>query len=84
MAIPESATVPGTSETASARKLTFLQNERRKAIQKAGRKGMSLRAIEREMGIHRATIKRYLDADGPPTRQSRAGPTTSSSDTMPA
>ena len=66
LAIPESATVPGTSETASARKLT------------------SLRAIEREMGIHRATIKRYLDAEGPPTRQSRAGPTTPSSDTMPA
>ena len=58
----------------SARKPTFLQRERWKAIQKARRKGMSLRAIERELGIHRGTIRRYLDAEGPPTRQSRAAP----------
>ena len=43
---------------------------------------MSLGAIERELGIHRATIKKYLDAEGPRTRQSQAGPTTSSSGTM--
>ena len=60
-----------------ARKPTFLQKERWKAIQKARRKGMSLRAIERELGIHRATIKEYMDAEGPPTRQDQAGPTTS-------
>ena len=65
----------------SARKPTFLQRERWKAIQKARRKGISLRAIERELGIHRSTIRRYLDAEGPPTRQSWAGPTASSSDT---
>ena len=68
----------------SARKPTFLQRERWKAIQKARRKGISLRAIERELGIHRSTIRRYLDAEGPPTRQSRAGPTASSSDTIAA
>ena len=39
------------------RKPTFLQKERWKAIQKARRKGMSLRAIQRELGIHRATIR---------------------------
>ena len=66
-----------------ARKPTFLHNERWKTIQKARRKGMSLRSIQREMGIHRGTIKKYLDAEGPPTRQSRAVPSTSSSDTMP-
>ena len=44
----------------------------RKAIQKARGKGMSLRAIERELGIHRATIKKYMDTESPPTRQSRA------------
>ena len=32
---------------------------------KARRKAMSLRAIQRELGIHRATIKNYMDADGP-------------------
>ena len=68
----------------SARKPTFLQKERWKAIRKARRKGMSLRAIERELGIHRGTIKRYLDAEGPPTRRPWAGPTTSSSDTIAA
>ena len=68
----------------SARKPTFLQRERWKAIQKARRKGISLRAIERELGIHRGTIRRYLDAEGPPTRQSRAAPTASSSDTIAA
>ena len=60
-----------TPATISPRKPTFLQKERWKAIQKARRKGMSLRAIERELGIHRATIKKYMDADGPPERRSR-------------
>ena len=52
-----------TPATVPPRKPTFLQKERWKAIQKAMRKGMSLRAIERELGIHRATIKKYMDAD---------------------
>ena len=68
----------------SARKPTFLQRERWKAIQKARRKGMSLRTIERELGIHRSTIRKYLDAEGPPTRQSKAAPTASASDTIAA
>ena len=71
-------------QATSARKPTFLQRERWKAIQKARRKGISLRAIERELGIHRSTTRKYLDAEGPPTRQSRAGPTASSSDTIAA
>ena len=68
----------------SGRKPTSLHKESWKAIQKARRKGISLRAIERELGIHRGTIRRYLDAEGPPTRQSRAAPTASSSDTIAA
>ncbi len=60
----------------------FLQKERWKAIQKAMRKGMSLRAIERELGIHRATINKYMDADGPPGRCSRPVLTASTSDTV--
>ncbi len=69
---------------ASARKPTFLQKERWKAIRKARRKEMSLRAIERELGIHRSTIKKYVDAEGPPTRQRRVVSSTSSSVTIPA
>ena len=79
--ITDSATTAGKLKATSPRKPTFLQRERWKAIQKARRKGMSLRAIERELGINRATLRNYLDAEGPPTRQSRAGPTTSSFDT---
>ena len=82
--ITGSAAAAGKPKAASPRKPTFLERERWKAIQKARRKGMSLRAIERELGIHRATARKYLDAEGPPTRRPWAGPTTSSSDTMAA
>ena len=70
------------AQTVSPRKPTFLQRERWKVIQKARRKGMSLRAIERDLGIHRGTVRKYLDSMGPPPRQPRAGATTSASDTM--
>ena len=82
--ITGSAAAAGKPKAASPRKPTFLERERWKAIQKARRQGMSLRAIERELGIHRATVRKYLDAEGPPTRRPWAGPTTSSSDTMAA
>ena len=77
-----SAATAGKPKATSPRKPTFLERERWKAIQKARRKGMSLRAIERELGIHRATVRKYLDAEGPATRQPQMGPATSSSDTM--
>ena len=73
-----------TPATISPREPTFLQKERWKAIQKARRKGMSLRAIERELGIHRATIKKYMDADGPPGRRSRPALSASNSVTVAA
>ena len=82
--ITDSSAAAGTSAAAPLRKPTFLQRERWKAIQKARRKGMSLRAIERTLGIHRATIKKYLDAEGPPSGRPRAGPATAASDTMAA
>ena len=66
------------------RKPTFLQKARWKAIQKEKRKGMSIRGIARELGIHRATVRRYLDADNPPARQSRIASTTPISDTIAA
>ena len=68
--------------TVAPRKPTFLQKERWKAVQKARRKGMSLRAIERELGIHRSTIRKYLEAGGPPRRQSRTVSISLTSDTM--
>ena len=76
------APAASTPATVSPRKSTFLQKERWKAIQKARRKGMSLRAIQRELGIHRATIKKYMDADGPPGRRSRPVLTASTSDSV--
>ena len=73
-----------TPATVPPRKPTLLQKERWKAIQKPMRKGMSLRAIERDLGIHRATIKKYTDADGPPGQRSRPAFTASSSDPVAA
>ena len=81
-AITDSAVPAGKPKAASPP--ATLERKRWKAIQKARRKGMSLRAIERELGIHRATVRKYLDADGPPTRRPGAGATPSSSDTMTA
>lgn len=70
--------------TVAPRKPTFLQKERWKAVQKARRNGMSLRAIERELGIHRATVRSYLEAGGPPSRKQRMVPNPQTSDTMAA
>jgi DNA-binding NarL/FixJ family response regulator len=36
------------------------------AVQQAKESGMSMRAISRELGIHRNTVRKYLDAEGPP------------------
>ena len=53
------------------RKPTPLQTARWKAVQKAKRKGLSIRAIARELGIHRNTAKKYMSAESPPTSPSR-------------
>ena len=82
--ITDDVVTAGRPTATSAREPTFLQKERWKAIQKARRKGMPLRAIERELGIHRATIKKYMDAEGPPTRQSWVVAATLSSDNIEA
>ena len=55
--------------SASPRKPTFLQMERWKAVQKAKRRGLSIRGMARELGIHRHTVRRYIDAESPPTRR---------------
>ena len=66
------------SVTATPRKPTFLQRERWRAVQEAKRRGLSIRGMARELGIHRDTVRRYIDAESPPTRRSP----TSTSDTI--
>ena len=69
--------------TPSPRKPTFLQQESWKAVQQAKLKGMSIRRMARELGIHRDTVRRYVDAEGPPTRRSPVASTASPSGTIP-
>ena len=74
--------VAGLQVVASLRKPTFLQQERWKAVQQAKLKGMSIRRMARELGIHRDTVRRYIDAENPPTRRSPVASTVSPSDTI--
>ena len=53
------------------RKPTPLQEARWKAVQKAKRKGLSIRGIARELGIHRATVRKYMNAKSPPMTRHR-------------
>ena len=74
--------VAGLRVVASPRKPTFLQQERWKAVQQAKLQGMSIRRMARELGIHRDTVRRYIDAEGPPTRGTPATPRAPASDTI--
>ena len=74
--------VAGLRVVASPWRPTFLQQERRKAVQQAKLKGMSMRRIARELGIHRDTVRRYIDAESPPTRRTPATPPAPASDTI--
>ena len=58
--------------TPRSRKPTPLQTARWKAVQKAKRKGLSIRGIARELGIHRDTVRKYINAESPPTSRARA------------
>ena len=53
------------------RKPTPLQTARWKAVQKAKRKGLSIRGIARELGIHRDTVRKYMNAESPPMTRHR-------------
>ena len=55
-------------------KPTPLQTARWRAARKAKRKGLSIRGIARELGIHRDTVKRYMNAESPPISPSRLTP----------
>ena len=74
--------VAGLRVVASPRRPTFLQQERWKAVQQAKRRGLSIRGMARELGIHRHTVRRYIDADSPPTRRTPAIPPAPASDTI--
>ena len=58
--------------TPLSRKPTPLQTARWKAVRKAKRKGLSIRGIARELGIHRDTVRKYMNAESPPVSRARA------------
>ena len=60
--------------TLTPRKPTPKQIARWKAIHAAKRRGLSIRAITRETGIHRKTVRKYLEADSPPMNRPRRPP----------
>ncbi len=57
--------------TARSRKPTPLQTARWKAVQRAKRKGLSIRGIARELGIHRETVRKHMHAESPPMARAR-------------
>ena len=63
--------------TPSRRKPTPLQTARWRAVRKAKRKGLSIRGVARELGIHRDTVRKYMDAESPPMAPGRAKSTVS-------
>ena len=52
-------------------KPTQKQIVRWKVVHAAKRRGLSIRAITKETGIHRNTVRKYLEADSPPTNRPR-------------
>ena len=72
----------GMTVSATPRKPTFLQRERWKAVQQAKLRGLSIRRMAKELGIHRETVRRYIDSESPPARRSPAAPPAPASDTI--
>jgi len=56
--------------TATPKRPTFLQQARWDAVQKAKLQGLSIRRMARELGLHRDTVRKYIDAESPPARRS--------------
>ena len=79
----DDADVVSMTVTTSPRRSTFLQQARWDAVQKAKLEGMSIRQMARELGLHRDTVRRYIDAETPPMRRSPATLPASTSDTIP-
>ena len=80
----DDADVISMTVTTSPRRPTFLQQARWNAVQKAKLEGMSVRQMARELGLHRDTVRLYIDAEIPPTRRSSATPPASTSDMIKA
>ena len=57
--------------TPLSRKPTPKQIARWETVHAANRKGLSIRGITRETGVHRNTVKKYLKAESPPMTPSR-------------
>ena len=66
------------------RKPTPRQRVRWKAVQQAKLRGLSIRAIARELGIHRNTVRKYAEAKSPPMIRTRGRSRVSQSDGMTA
>ena len=79
----DDAEVVSMTVTTSPRRSTFLQQARWDAVQKAKLEGMSIRQMARELGLHRDTVRRYIDVETPPMRRSSATLPASTSDTIP-
>ena len=79
----DDADVVSMTVTTAPRRPTFLQQVRWDAVQQANLEGMSIRQMARDLGLHRDTVRRYIDVESPPTRRSRATPATVPSDTIP-
>ncbi len=58
--------------TPRRRKPTPLQAGQMGSVQKAKHKNLSIRRIDRELGIHIDTVNNYLAAESPPMAESRA------------
>ena len=59
------ATIAHRAVATPHRKPTPLQTARWKAVQEAKRRGLSIRGVAREVGIHRDTAKKYMEAESP-------------------
>ena len=57
--------------TSVPRKPTPKQIARWEAVHAAKRRGLSIRAMTRETGIHRQTVRKYLETDSPPMNRPR-------------
>ena len=57
----------------SSRRPTPLQTARWNSVQKAKRRGLSIRGVARELGIHRDTVKKYMEAVSPLMKRDRGG-----------
>ena len=66
------------------RKPTPRQRVRWKAVQQAKLRGLSIRAIARELGIHRNTVRKYAEAKSLPMMRTRGRSRVSQSDGMTA